>query len=338
MNKNSRTIRFIVLMAVLTIFLLIPWVVPNPRYVLHLMIMFFLWAAFASVWDFQLGCSGIFAFGPLAFFALGGYTSALLSLGGVNPWLTIWIGGLIAAAFSFLIGSLTLRLKGIYICLLTMCFQEILRIFCINNPFTTGGGGEGVGIVGWYYRGSPGGSVTFIGTGGFNGITFIPSLVPKWFDSRIANYYIIFLFFVLILFILYKTLKSPIGYAIISIRDSEKLASSIGINLYKYKLIVFLITGFFMGLLGAYYAHYLRCISPIVMNPDQLLMLLDMIVVGGSGIFFGPVAGAAIITIINELVLSWQQYRLFFFGIVLILFVLIFPSGVVGFLKGKKKR
>jgi branched-chain amino acid transport system permease protein len=301
-----------------------------PLYVLSLAMI---WSIVAQSWNLQMGYSGIFAFGPLAFFAIGGYTTGILgNVAHISPWVGMIIGGVVATIASMIVGLPTLRLKGVYIALLTVAFQEILRITMLNNPFRygtgsdVGAGGGGAGL--WW---SPG--CNLVCTGGFNGITYLPSLVIpglEWVDYRFFNYYVILGFFAVIALVIWKIVNSPIGLAFITLRDSESFGRSLGVDPYRYKVLVFGITGFLMGIAGGLYASYLQFISPMSMAFDTTIFLLTMVAVGGWGTLLGPVVGGFVMTVANEFFLGFQQYKLLFFGLLLVAAIVLMPQGIVG--------
>lgn len=275
--------------------------------------MCLIWGAVAAAWDLIMGFAGIFTFGQVAFFVIGAYCSAMLTRTlGISPWLGIPGGGLITGVIGILVGLPCLRLKGAYIALVTFAVHMILEPFLKSD----------VGRA--------------IGTGGPQGILSIPPL--KLFGYTYSSlepvpwFYTAFFISFVALFVIYKIIHSTWGLAFIGVRDSEAFARSIGINDFKYKLMVFGISAFLTGMIGAFYAHYVGMLSTRILGLDLFLILMVMLVLGGVGRFPGAVIGAFIAVFVGEWLRPLETYRLLIFGAMVVLLVIWMPHGITGLL------
>jgi branched-chain amino acid transport system permease protein len=289
------------------LFLLFPFVI-NDSYFHHLFILSFIFAIFVSSWNIVFGFMGVFSFGHHAFFGVGAYFSALLAAKlGLTPWIGLFLGGLAAALTSLIISWPTFRLKGPYIAIVTLAFAEVLRIICSNWVTLT--------------RGQLGLSV------------------PLMFEGagRIRSYYLVFVMFAATMIILLKMIQSSFGLVAISIRESQEAAESLGINLIGYKRLGFVLTSFIVGVIGAFYAHYIGILTPDVMGTQLMFSVLIMGLFGGIGTLLGPVLGAFILTLLAESLREVGNYRFLIYGLVIIFTVLFLPRGLAGGLKRLRK-
>ena len=295
---------------VLVIALILPWginQVNGGRFYLHLIILFFGWGMVVQCWDLIMGVSGIFSFAQVAFFAVGGWTSAVLATHfGVSPWIAIWTAPFAAVIAAMIVGLPTLRLRGIYVVLLTLAFSELLRNFTTTGPKIISGGGYGLKTV--------------------------PKLgFEDWFGGgydKILYYYVGLIFFVITMFAIWRILYSPIGMAFRAMRDSETYAISRGVSPFRFKLFVFGFSAFFTGLAGGFLTHYQGAISPTIFNFSITINLLAMIVLGGLGSFWGPILGTAILVILPEALRAAENYRNLALGISMALIAVLAPQGL----------
>lgn len=286
----------------------------NPP-IMHILIMIMIWAIVASHWDLIIGYAGVFTFGNVAIYVIGAYASAMLTMQlGISPWLGILAGGVIAAGVGVLISLPCLRLKGAYVALLTFALHMILKPFFQSD----------VGRA--------------IGTGGTQGLLTIPplSIGGYTFSSLepVPWFYVTLGLSLVSLLAIYKIIHSPWGLVFTAVRDSETLAKSAGVDVYRYKVIVFGITSFFTGMAGALYAHYIGVLSTRVLGLDFFLLLMVMQVVGGMGRFPGALLGAIIVTFANEELRAVGVYRLVIFGTMVVTLVVLAPRGIMGAIFG----
>jgi len=281
-----------------------PLVHGNP-YIMHLFIVFFLWAVVASNWNLLMGYAGIFSLGNIAFFIIGSYVSGIFAKNlGWSPWLCILLGGIGSmAVVTIFIGLPSLRLSGIYIALWSLVFASALPSILTQTQSLTGGS---------------------------RGLTDIPPLFEG--ITRVQSYYINFAFMLIILTIIYKTIHSSTGLAFVAMRDSKEFAKALGVNEFKEKLKVFALVSFLTGIAGGFYAHYLGDISPGTLGIGPFLLALAMIELGGVGRFPGAVIGALVLVFVNESLRLSGSLRLTVLGGLICIIVLLFPGGLMQFI------
>ncbi len=255
------------------------------------------------------GYCGLFSIGHAGFFAVGAYVSAAASvlwfpeLAAAQPALAlvlvVLIGGVSAALAGLIVGVPCLRLTGDYLAIATVGFGEIIRIFLLNI--------ESVGAS--------------------RGFTAIPLLTGQWFPLWVL------IFTVLSLVAMSRLIKSSTGRAIISIREDEIAAQSMGINVRFYKIFAFVTGSFFAGLAGGLFAHYSQFLHPSNFTFMVSVMILLMIVVGGLGSQVGAVLGAFVVTLLPEILRfneTLSGIRMLIFGAIMVLVVLVKPQGLMG--------
>lgn len=257
------------------------------------------------------GFTGQFCLGWAAFYGVGAYTSALLTMRlDVSFWLAMPAAGLMSALFGILLGIPTMRLKEIYLAITTLGFGEIVRLIMLNWTDLT--------------RGAM----------GLPGIPS-PSLFGYEFGSKYPYYYLILVLIILTVLIMQRLIDSRVGRALIAIREDELAAKAIGIDTTYYKILAFAVGAFFAGIAGSFYAHYATFIDPHTFAFMESITVLAMVVLGGAGSIYGSVFGAVLLTIIPEVLRDAAEYRLVIFGLMMMLVMLVRPQGVFG--KGRDK-
>jgi len=288
--------------------LLVPFL-PIGNYQLHIIIMGCIYAVMVLSLNLITGYVGELSLGNAAFFGVGAFSAALLTLKvGLSFWVGFLAAGIIAGIFGFLIGYVTLRLRGAYFVIVTLAFAEILRLIDTNWVSLTNG------------------------PMGLSNIPLpeihIPYLLNITFSSKIHFYYLSLGLLLLTVYTVYRLVNSRIGRAWVSIRENEDLAESIGIDAFKYALLAFVIGAIFTGLGGSIYAHYMSFIGPEVFAFPITINMLIMLIMGGKGTIIGPIIGAFIFTALPEYLRVAGLYRLSIFGIILILAVVFLPQGI----------
>lgn len=262
------------------------------------------------------GYTGQISLGHAALFAVGAYTSAILTTKyGVSFWLALPAAGCFAALVGIFVGLPALRMKGLYLAIATMGMGFIVEEV----------------IVQW-------GSVT----NGVNGILVSrPTLGSFQFTTDESYYYLILFFVVTLIIVMKNILRTPTGRAFIAIRDSDIAAESMGINLSLYKTAAFSISAFYAGIAGSLFAHFMYFIGPENFNFMVSISFLVMILVGGVGSVHGAVFGAVFITFLPEFISIGKQYLPAFigrqsglepavYGLILVLFIRFEPLGLYG--------
>jgi len=285
-----------ILVFIAAIFL--PFVIGN--YWMHIIIIAYYYALLTSSWCLLAGYAGQFSFAHVALAAVGAYTSALLALHTeLSPVLGMLMGSITAGVIGLCIGFLCLRLKGPYLALFTIAFSEILRI-ALNAEYQ-------------YTRGNFGLNV--------------PPLFAE--GSRLSYYYTILGILAVSLFVMYKIVHSRWGLFFRSIREDEDAASSLGVNVVRYKILAFVIAGFFAGLAGSFYGHYVRILTPNIIQLPQMGLVIAMVVIGGIESLAGAVAGALILQIASEYLRDYGELRWVIFGLLLVITLRFSQNGLI---------
>ncbi len=285
-------------------------------YYLHMFVMSEIYAVLALSLALIVGFSGQVSMGHAAFYGVGAYASALISLKfGLPFWVTIWCAGAVAGLLSFVIGKMVLRLRGHFLAI-TTAFFGVLVTLVLNNWIDLTNGPMGVpGIP----RPSP---------------ISLPGLTLS-FETRADYYYLGLVFVGLVAFLLYRIVNSRIGNALIAIRENEELARSIGVDAMAYKVFAFTLGGALAGMAGSFYAHYILFISPVTFTITESINLLVMIIFGGMTTLFGPVFGAVALTLLPEFLRMAGSLRLVIYGVALVVFIIWLPLGVWGTIKSR---
>lgn len=240
------------------------------------------------------GVTGQLSMGHAGFMSIGAYTSAILSMQMDTPfYVSVLAGALLAALFGFMIGIPTLRLEGDYLAMVTIGFSEIIRVFFLNFEY----GGKAVGLAG----------------------------IPQK-----TTFLTVWLLVLIIIFLNKQLLLSRMGRAFFAIKENEIAAKACGINTTNYKIIAFTAGSFLGGLGGALYSHYIFFISPQDFAFLKSIEFLNMVVLGGMGSIAGTVLGAAILTIAPEMLRIVAEYRLLFYGAMLVILMVFRPNGILG--------
>lgn len=304
-----------VLLIIFGVLGIVPFFLHGNLAVMHLLIMCLIFGVVAGSWDLMMGFAGVFSFAQVAFYVIGAYASAIITNHfGISPWLGIFAGGGIAAGAGVLIGLPCLHIKGSYIALLTFALHLLLEPLLKSEwgiAIGTGGTGGIVGIP----------QLSFAGYT-FSKLEVVPPFYTALFISFAAFY------------VIYRVIHSRWGLAFGAIRDSEPLARSLGVDYCWYKLIVFGISAFLTGMIGAFYAHYIGVLSSRLLGLDMFLMLLVMQVIGGQGMFPGALIGSFIITFTSEYLRVLDVYRLVIFGAMVVVLVAVMPGGIMGIISG----
>ncbi len=286
-----------------------------PRFVSHSQqeILVFLVINVLLVTSYRLlTLTGEWSLAHVVIMGVGAYGSALIAkqLGAPVP-LAMLAGASLAGLLAFLLSFPLFRMKGFYFLIGSFAAGEVIRLTWKWSELT------------WLF-------------GGPKGIKLIPpfpnieSLSIDFYDP--VNYYYLCLIVVAIaLLILYRIERSRIGLTFHAIHWQDKLAESVGVNTFGYRMLAFVIASFFAGLAGALYAHYVGTVNPNGFSVEEMTYVLIWAIVGGTATFYGPILGVVVLTILNEVVLralGVDEMRPMFYGAILILFILFLPKGL----------
>ena len=288
---------------------LVPWIVTDP-YKIGICTMILINVVLAGTL-FPLLHAGMFSVAHAAFMAIGAYSSALMTLKwSLSFWLAFPLAGLLTATVAALIGIPTLRAKGVFFLLITFGLNEVGRLVISGLSIT--GGAEGLG------------DIRRIDS------LRIPDVGTIAFTSRTANYYFVAALAVVTIAVIVRLWQTRVGRAWQAIGQSEELAASLGINLSRYKLGLFCLSCFFVGLDGSFFAHYYRFLSPADFTVWNSIYPLVYLQVGGLGSMAGPVVGATVLTGTLEVFRAVEAYKPMMFGALLVVVMLFVPDGLIG--------
>ncbi|MBR2689427.1 MAG: branched-chain amino acid ABC transporter permease [Aquamicrobium sp.] len=304
----------VALATAVAVVLLFPFAVGNNTYVLHLLIVAQLYAVLALALNFQLGSANIPNFATGASYGIGAYVSALLAINfGISFWLTLPAAAIAATLFGFLIGIPSMRTRDTYLALVTIAFGVVVQQL-LNNFDWTGGPNGLVGI--------PAPSL-------FGHSFASPLVVFGWKLPSQANFYYLSALLVVVAIVTAHRLHSScIGLAWNALRADEIAARAQGINVAWFKVLAFAVDAFLAAFAGTIYAFYVSYISPDNFTFLVSVTIMTMVIVGGMDNIFGVIVGAFLLTILPEKLRAFSDYRLLFFGIVIIGFLMIRPQGL----------
>jgi branched-chain amino acid transport system permease protein len=237
--------------------------------------------------------AGMICLGQAGFMAIGAYTAALLSIKAGLPFLwAVLAGGCVSGMVGIVTGFPALRIRGVYLMLMTLGLGEAIRVFLLNFEYV----------------------------GGVTGLSGIPQ------RTSIYNMYA---FIAILTIIIMRINSGQIGRIIEAIRENEEAAQGMGINLTQYKVLVFGAGAFIAGIGGGFYAHYVQFIEPGNFGVAQSLELMIYSIFGGTETLWGSVFGAAFLTLLPEWLRPLQEWRMFMYGIILLLMMVLRPKGVI---------
>lgn len=275
------------------------------EYLLHIIILSGFYIILAVSLNLIIGYCGQVSLGHAAFYGLGAYASALVSIHWHLPfYLAILIAILVAALFGLGLGIPTLRLKDDYLAIVTLGFGVIIDLVLLNLEIT----------------------------GGPDGLARIPPPNMAGINFRQKEWYVVLValavFFTLLL--LHRLVQSRHGRALKAIRDHEMTAKVMGINAAAYKISMFTLSAGLAGLAGSLYAHYITFINPESFGLHTSILVLTMVVLGGMGSILGSVVGACTLTILPELLRRFADYQDLAYGAMLIVLLIWRPQGLLG--------
>jgi branched-chain amino acid transport system permease protein len=257
---------------------------------------------FAVSLHFIMGPGGMHSFGHAAYYGLGAYGAGILLKSLAMPMpLSLALAPLFAGAGALLFGWFCVRLSGVYLAMLTLAFSQIVWSVVFQWDEVTGGSNGMIGV--WPIH---------------------------WLEGR-TYYYLTLALVVVSVFVLRRMAFAPFGYALRAGRDSQLRAEAVGIDVRRVQWVAFVIAGVFAGLAGALFAFSKGSISPDVMSVGKSVDGLVMVLLGGVQTLLGPVVGAAVFNVLQDALMRATDYWRALFGGIILLLVLAFPQGIVGF-------
>ena len=315
MEINRHIILLLVSAAVM---LAAPFFITSKFYIDVLTLIFFT-AYIGQSWNILGGYAGQFSFGGVMFFGTGAYTSSiLLTTFGIPPIIGIVFAVIAGALLGFIVGFMSFRsgLKGSYFALITLAFAELLRVLANSVEFT----GGGVGLF----------------------LTYAPGLKDLQFKTPTGFYYFALLLMLISIVIALWLERSRFGAQLVAIRENEEAAEALGINTLKCKIYAIMIMGAMGGAAGTFYAQkYLYLDPPIAYSIHLSVEMLLVTIVGGMGTVFGPLIGAFVLHIVNEIArhfIDTPGLSLIVYGVILIVIISYLPNGLIGLFRKRMKK
>jgi len=313
MRFTDPKIRLAILLLCLALLSILPAILPS--YYLGLATKILIFAIFAMSLDLLVGYSGLASLGHAGYFGVAAYVTGILAIQtDLGFWLIMPLSIIASALTAAVFAYLALRTRGSYFLMITLALAQVLW---------------GV-AVGWRSL-----------TGGEDGLPDIPRPdLGSTFSMTAATpfYYFVLVFFALSVLILSRIVKSPFGYSLQGTRESETRMNALGFNVWRYRFVTFVIAASFAGLAGCLYAYLNRFVGPDYLHVARSAEVLLMVILGGAGTLFGPVVGAAVIVLLENIVSGYTDRWLIILGIIYVVVSLLAPNGIVGLIRSLKSR
>ncbi|AJE03339.1 branched-chain amino acid ABC transporter permease [Geobacter pickeringii] len=297
-NEGFRFILFAVLIMALPSIL-------SGGYLLNVFVFVGIHTLLAVALNLLLGYAGQISLGQAAFFGLGAYASGILTATyGQNPWVSMVAVAAAVGLLAFLIGFPILKLKGHYLAMATLGFGIIVYI-ALN---------EAVDL-----------------TGGPSGLSGIPNLAlgGLTFDNDLKNYYLVWGVTLATILLSLNLVNSRVGRGLRAIHDSEVAARVMGVHVRLLKVQIFALSAVISSLAGSLYAHTMTFVSPASFGFNFSVELVTMVIIGGLGSIYGSFLGAALLTLLPEMLRAFQDYDIIVYGLLLIIMTMFMPGGLV---------
>ena len=276
------------------------------RYTVFLFYLLMLNIALSQSWNLLAGYAGLISLGVAAFFGIGAYTAGMtITYLGFPFLLGAFFGGLLAAAFAAIVALPIFRFRGIYFAIGTLVLSEALRIFMVNWKFT--GSAENLNLplesgvsLTWYY---------YVMLAMATGASLLVVVI----------------------------LKTKLGMGLRALGNNENSAQNMGVNTFRTKLYVFLLSAFITGVAGGIHASRMGSIEPYsIFNAMWTLSTANTVIIGGIGTVIGPILGSIFVIVLGELLADYQTFHLAITGALLILIIRFIPAGIWGEIRSIK--
>jgi branched-chain amino acid transport system permease protein len=294
-------------------------------YLLHILITTGIFIIAAMSLNLLLGYAGQLSLGHVAFFGIGAYTSALVSLGfqvhilpdvvvGLSPkpaWFAMLTAIVVTGLTGYAIGKLSFRLRGAYFVIISISFAEVVRLVAVNWDELTQGP---------------------------MALNNIPALTLGFGDFEIsflhkpAFYLLVLTIGAICYVVIARLVNSRAGRAIIALRENESLAASVGIDVTRYLVVAMVVSAAMAGTAGALYAHYVRIVDPDIFLFIYTVTMVIMVITGGKGTLPGPVVGGAIFGFVPEVLRAMEirpEVQWIIYGVLMVLVVYFLPRGII---------
>lgn len=301
----------------LALFLIVAGCMPlflKKQYYTNLMVQVLINIIIVTGLNFITGLTGQMNLGTAGIFALGAYTSALLTTKlGINPWLGLLASILMGCIIGIGLGYPSLRLKGVYLALTTIGFSEVVRIFITNLIDLTGGSA---------------------------GINRIPpfTLFGHAFTDNVSTFYLYLAITAILLIFAQRVVKSKWGRMLKAIKDNPEALETSGVNVAWPKILAFTLAAVYGCIAGCLYAHFIRFIFPDEYTINFSINYVIMLVIGGVGSVPGAVLGTLLVMIVPEVLRFLENYYWLLFSIITLLFVIFLPNGLASIFSGDRRK
>jgi branched-chain amino acid transport system permease protein len=294
---------------ILLFFIIFPFIVPYKALATQIII----WGLFALGFNVCLGYTGMLSFGHAAYFGVGAYTAGIVLIRlWENIWFALFAGLVMGALLALILGYLCIKRRGIYFAMLTLAFAQLVYFVAFQ----------------WVDL-----------TGGDNGLRNIPAVPLSFFglsidiNTPIRFYFFVLIFVFLSLLALNRILQSPFGHVLQAVRENEQRARSCGYEATNVRWLAFIISGAISGLAGGLYALYLHFVGIESLYYSTSGQVIMMTLLGGMGSFIGPFIGAGVFLYLEDVLSAITPNWMIFLGVIFVLCVLFFPSGIWGTVK-----
>ena len=306
-------------------FLFVIPLVTTDLYLIHILISTGIFTIAAMSLNFLLGYTGQLSLGHVAFFGIGAYTSALVSLGfdleltgtytfvfEPKPvWAAMLCGIALAGAFGWFIGKISFKVRSAYFVIVTISFAEVVRLVSLNWVDLT----EGPMALN---------NIPPITLG-------IPGVWQETFYKKPPNYYLVLIIAIITYMIIKRLVRSRAGRAMIALRENESLASSVGVDVTRYLILATVVSAAIAGAAGGLYTHYIRIVDPDIFMFIYTVTMVIMVISGGKGTLAGPIVGGFIFGFLPEILreIAGPEVQWVIYGIFMIAIVYFLPGGIV---------
>ncbi len=305
MNARKSIVALLIILAILAF---APFGLP--RFYTYLIALIVTTGLLATSLNFVLGFGGIYQFHHAVFYGTGAYGAAvMIAKLGYPAWLGFITGPLVAAALSFVIGLICVRLSKLYFGMLQISLGSLVWAI----------------IYRWYGF-----------TGGDDGIHGIA--MPEIVGSALGSYYFTLIVAALSMLVMHRILNSPFGSALQGIRDNAVRSQAVGVNVRRHQLAAIVIAGFFGGIAGVLFVVVDNSVFPDMLFWTLSLEITIMALLGGWLTFLGPMLGAAVVVSLRTFVSGVTDYWTLILGILLVLVILFLPEGLLGYVFAVWKR
>ncbi|MDO5538881.1 MAG: branched-chain amino acid ABC transporter permease [Eubacteriales bacterium] len=311
MKKMSKESRIIVLLVMLAAVIFPLFLDHGNNYIFQILGKCVIYSMCAISLNLLMGYTGQFSLGHGAFFMVGAYTFGISTvIHHVSPWLALVLAVIVCYMVGYVLGFAGCKFSAIYLAMITLGFSKVLTLVVTNEV--------------WLTKGT-------------NGISGIPKFSFWGYKLNTFSFYFFALAcLIVMLYLYYNMVNSATGRAFKAVRGKPIAAATMGVNVNRYKLLVFAISSAMAGFAGALYASMLTYISPTSFSSVSISLII-MTIVGGCGTLFGPVIGACILTILPEFLRGAGTYIDGMYGVLALVTILFMPAGIMGGLVALRK-